>query len=153
MTDNTKIISGLKKLLVRAVDGEKGYNNSRTLTDNMALQMFFNRKSKQRRYFAHELRNEIVRLGGKLDTDGGSFLGDFHRGWMEIKTALTSNNEEAVLDACETGEKAALEAYDEFLGENQLDPKTAAMIENQRNHIAMSLRTVDQLEDQYEEIG
>jgi len=56
---------------------------------------------------ASELQNEVRRLGGDPDTHG-SVSGILHRGWLNVKAAITSKDEAAVLAECERGEDIAV---------------------------------------------
>ena len=76
--------------------------------------------------------------------------GTAHRTWMDFKSTLALNDAEAILDACETGEEAALEDYDEFLKENVLPANIRTLISDQRAKIAGTLRTIEILEEQYD---
>lgn len=147
MIDNKDLIDGLNDLLAKSIDAEKGYMKVSEPIKNASVKLFFERKSRQRGYFAHELRNEIIRLGGEVDSNEGSIAGDLHRFWIDVKTFITSDDVESALELCETGEKAALKVYDDFIGAHKIPEPTLGMIENQRNNIALSLKTVSMLED------
>ena len=56
----------------------------------------------------------MQQLGGKAD-DHGSVTGKMHRGWINLKAAISSNEPHAVLSECERGEDAAVAAYREAL--------------------------------------
>lgn len=87
---------------------------------------------------------------GGTPIESGSTAGFMHRAWMDIKSTFSDDNEEAVLEACETGEKAALEDYDEFLNKITIGAETRTVVENQRNHIADTLGKVKRLEDAFD---
>jgi uncharacterized protein (TIGR02284 family) len=53
---------------------------------------------------------ELVRsLGGEPEKDG-TLSGAAHRGWINIKAAVTNKDEGAILNECERGEDFAKEA-------------------------------------------
>lgn len=68
---------------------------------------------------------------------------------MSIKTAVTSNDNHAILDACITGEKAAIEAYDKVINNTDLSQEMRETLTSQRTEISESLRNVQNLEQQY----
>lgn len=149
MTDNNKIIEGLNDLLEKNYDSEKGFKNAIEDVDDASLKSFFEGKAQQRYDFGHAIKAEIKKLGGTPDK-GGSMAGTAHRAWMDFKSTLALNDAEAILDACETGEEAALEDYDEFLKENVLPANIRTLISDQRAKIAGTLRTIEILEEQHD---
>ena len=44
-------------------------------------------------------------------SDGGSVAATLHRGWINIKEAVTGKDKHAVLSECERGEDVAVAAY------------------------------------------
>ena len=149
MTNREDIIEGLNDLLEKNYDAELGYKNAAENVEDSSLKSFFQGKAQQRYDFGHEIKAELSKLGGTPDK-GGSVAGALHRGWMDFKAALSFDNAESVLDACETGEEAALEDYDEFLNEHEISPELRNVISNQRNRIAASLRSIEMLEEQHD---
>jgi len=150
MTDNKEIIEGLNDLLEKNYDSEKGFKNAIEDVEDAGLKAFFTGKAQQRYDFGHEIKAEIKKLGGKPDK-GGSMTGTAHRAWMDIKSVLSLNTPEAVLDACETGEEAALKDYDEFLKENVVSADLRNTISSQRSKIAGTLRSIEILEEQHDD--
>lgn len=150
MNSTEKIVDQLNNLLILNYDSENGWEKAISNTENSALQSFFKVKLSQRRHFKNELIKEIKAFGGTPDK-GHSLVGKMHQTWMDILTALSTNDEEAVLDACETGEKAALKNYEAVLETEDLPMSTKAMLVKQKTAIEKSLRQVDALEDIYED--
>ena len=54
-----------------------------------------------------------------------------HRGWIDLKSALTSQDEHAILAECERGEDTAVAAYAEALAEEGLPGHVAATLQTQ----------------------
>ena len=67
-----------------------------------------------------ELESEVKRLGGTPE-EGTMILGKLHRGWMDIKAAITGSDSDAILNSCEYGEQAIIKAYEDALEENADD--------------------------------
>jgi uncharacterized protein (TIGR02284 family) len=64
--------------------------------------------------------------------------GALHRGWVSVKTALTSQDDKAVLEECERGEDSAVAQYRKAL-KQPLPPAIRVLVERQaqgaqRNH-------------------
>ena len=133
-----KVGNKLNALLEKTYDAEKGYKKAAENTDNMVLKTFFNNKSKQRYDFGHQLKAELNSFGQKIEK-GGSLTGATHRAWMDIKSVLTSDSGEAMLQEAKRGEKAAVEEYNEVLSDTTLPQSTSAILMQQKNQIEMDL--------------
>ncbi|MEQ9619681.1 MAG: PA2169 family four-helix-bundle protein [Deltaproteobacteria bacterium] len=112
--NNDEVISTLNELIETCKDGENGYQTAAENIENGEYKQLFNQYSQQRAKFANELKAEVSRLGGDPE-DSGSVAGSLHRGWMNIKSAVSSNDLSAIISECEEGEDVALKNYDEAL--------------------------------------
>ncbi|HEY0054727.1 MAG TPA: PA2169 family four-helix-bundle protein [Pedobacter sp.] len=148
-TRNEELIDGLKHLLHIANDGKEGYKTAADDADSAELKALFTTYSIQRSEFEMELKSCIRQLGADSDNDSGGPLGAIHRVWMDIKTAVTGNDNHAILDACITGEKAAIEAYDKVLLDSSLPQEMRETLTSQRSSITECLSNVQTLERQY----
>src|SRR2546429_197866 len=77
---------------------------------NANLQPFFLTAAERCAEAAAQLREEVVRLGGKPERSG-SLAGSAHRRWVDIKSAITGKDDVAVLAECERGEDVAKASY------------------------------------------
>lgn len=109
------------------------------------MKNFFLARSKKRYDFGHELKSEIKKFGETPDK-GTSIKGDLHRSWMNLKSSLSSNEEEAILEETIRGDKAAVSDYNSVLKETNIPPTTEAILTKQRNAIEMALEKVKTLE-------
>ncbi|MFD2163720.1 PA2169 family four-helix-bundle protein [Paradesertivirga mongoliensis] len=148
-TRNEDLIDGIKHLLHIANDGKEGYKTAAEDADSAELKALFTTYSIQRSEFEMELKSLLRQLGADSDNESGGPLGAIHRVWMDIKTAVTGNDNHAILDACITGEKAAIEAYDKVLADTSLTPEMRETLTSQRSDINECLRNVQSLEQQY----
>ncbi|WMI69354.1 PA2169 family four-helix-bundle protein [Mangrovimonas sp. YM274] len=140
MKYSEKISNKLNELLVKNYDAEKGYLNAMEQVEGPRLKMFFKRRASERSQFAKELRSEILRYG-ELPEDSGSFKGSVHRNWMALKSALSSNSEEAILEEAIKGEKANLEEYNEILQERTLPPSVDDLLIRHKSAIQSAINT------------
>jgi uncharacterized protein (TIGR02284 family) len=136
----------LNTLLEKSYDAEKGYYKAAENADNIGLKRFFIRKSQERKQFGNALKSEIRAYGQEVET-GGSATGAAHRAWMDVKSFFAADNDESMLEAAITGEKAAVDDYEDVLKEINLPPSTATLITNQVSQIKSDLDTVTRLED------
>lgn len=141
MEYSEKIAEKLNDLLEKNYDSEKGYKLAEEKVDDTKLKEFFRSRAQNRYDFGHELKEEIRNFGESPDK-GTSVKGDLHRSWMNIKTSLSSNKEESILEEAIRGEKAAVEDYDEVINEKEIPASTKNLLIKQRDHIQEALAKV-----------
>jgi len=117
METNKEIVNDLKDLLSVVNDGKEGYESSSETTDNIELKGLFLKYAAQRAAYAQELKAHIATHGGDTENENGGILGALHRTWIDIKEALSSKEDVAILEAVVTGETAALERYDKYIAD------------------------------------
>ncbi|MBU0748117.1 MAG: PA2169 family four-helix-bundle protein [Gammaproteobacteria bacterium] len=135
--DNDDVVDVLNDLLESSRDGEYGFHASAEHAESGELKGILQRHSRECAAAAVELEHEIRRLGGD-PASGGTVSGALHRGWVSVKTALSTNDDKAVLEECERGEDAAVARYRKALKAN-LPADIRALVERQsqgaqRNH-------------------
>ncbi len=140
-----EVSNKLNSLLEKNYDTEKNYKFAAENVKSPELKAFFNERAQERYDFGHELKSEIRNFGQTPDK-GTSFKGDVHRSWMNLKTNLSSNKEEAILEESIRGEKAAVEEYNEVLKDENIPPSTENTLMKQRNAITAALNKVKSLE-------
>ena len=124
----------IKPLINICNDGNSGYAELANEVKDEELKTIFNRFSQQRKLFAEELNKELLVLGAEK-VDSGTFKGDIHQAWLKIKSIFTSNDEEALIDACLTAEYYAAKQYKDRLTEPNLSSNLRDIIENQHTMI------------------
>ncbi len=110
MINNDEAISVLNGLIEVSKDGEEGFLQSSQSVDDPKLKAYFLHRSHEVKQSVYELQALVRELGGK-PADSASIGGYLHRRWIDIKTAITSNDNLAVLNEVERGEDVALNAY------------------------------------------
>ena len=137
VVDQDDVVDVLNDLLESARDGEYGFRDCAEHAQSVQLQGIFQRHSLECANAALELEHEIRRLNGEPAT-GGTVSGALHRGWVSVKTALSTNDDKAVLQECERGEDAAVARYRKAL-KSELPANVRTLVERQlqgaqRNH-------------------
>jgi uncharacterized protein (TIGR02284 family) len=115
--DNAQVISTLNNLIETCKDGENGFRTAADGVENSELKTLFLTYSQQRAQFAAELQTEVRNLGGDPE-DTGSVAASLHRGWINIKSVVTGEDEGAIISECERGEDSAVRNYKDALNEN-----------------------------------
>jgi len=123
---NEKTISTLNSLIETCKDGAKGYKAAAEDAKDVELQTLFQQYAAERESFVRELQQAVRAMGGDPDKSG-SVIGRVHRGWLDIKAAISSNEPHAVLAECERGEDAAVKAYRDASRET-LSPQATTLI-------------------------
>lgn len=109
MTNEIKV-DELNRLIHVNKDAEAGLLTAADRVKNSELESLFLDYAKQHATFATQLQAEIERVGGKPSEAGG--MGEaLHRGWMELKSAVTGHSAASLLAFCESGEESAEVAY------------------------------------------
>lgn len=142
---NEKTYSVLKDLIEVCKDGQHGYRTAAEDAKDAELARIFTEFTAQRTSYIAELQDRIRSLGDD-SSPSGSVAGSLHRGWINLKAAMSSNEPHAVLAECERGEDAAVKAYREALDEN-LDPVTRGVISRQYAGVQAAHDRVKQLRD------
>jgi uncharacterized protein (TIGR02284 family) len=149
MKTNEEIVSDLNSLVNILNDGKKGYESAAETTDSLELKAIFEKDALERAAYATELKAHIkVHGGNEDDNETGGLLGAVHRGWIDIKQAFTGNDNSSILEAIETGEKAAIEKYDAFIADYTDHADHLALLQKQRNGIQEDLNQILSLKSQ-----
>ncbi|KJD35298.1 hypothetical protein PW52_11575 [Tamlana sedimentorum] len=135
-----EISNKLNELLVKNYDAEKGYLNAANHVEDTNLKIFFRRRATERSEFAKQIRSEILNYGEE-PKESGSFKGTMHRNWMSLKSLISNNDEEAILEEAIRGEEASLKEYNDILKDRTLPPSIDAMLFNQKNAIQAAINS------------
>jgi len=81
--------------------------------------------------------------------EGTSASGALHRTWLDIKSAFTGSDREAILNECERGEDAIKSAYESALDpDNELNPELVQVLQAQQRGIIEGHDMIKSLRDQ-----
>jgi len=110
MSKNEEITVLLNGLIQTCKDGEKGYSEAADSIKNGYYRVLFKEFARQRGQFASKLQGCVRKLGYDPERKG-SMAGTLHRGWMNLKSAIASNDDHTIIAECEWGEHVALRHY------------------------------------------
>ncbi len=142
MKSNRQIVNELKELLELVNDGKEGFETSSEATDKIELKGLFLRFSAQRALYASELKDHIEKHGGKVTNDKGDLLGALHRTWIDIKQALSSNEDKVILNAVIAGEKVALDKYNRLIADFGDHADHIQLLRTQRDGVVGAMEAV-----------
>jgi uncharacterized protein (TIGR02284 family) len=115
MTQQKEAISTINNLIETLKDGEKGFKEAADAVKDPQLKSLFHEYSQQRRRFATELQSQAQSLGEFKPEKSSSTAGAMHRAWINLKSAVTSGDDKAILSECERGEDSAVHEYNEAM--------------------------------------
>ncbi|WP_010231592.1 ferritin-like domain-containing protein [Gillisia marina] len=143
---NKEMQDSLQDLLEKNYDAEKGFKQVMEKAANSQLKSWMQKQAAQRSQFANEIDGELRKLNVE-PKDSGSAAGSAHRVWIDVKTALSFDKDESILEECIRGEKASVAEYEETLNNSFWTPNVKSMLTEQKNKVQNSLSTVKRLED------
>ena len=106
--------SVLNDLIETSKDGEQGFTRAANETTDSELKTIFLQGAERCRTAVRQLQEHVTALGEKPESSG-SALGAAHRGWLDLKAAVTGRDAKAILEECERGEDVAKRSYEKAL--------------------------------------
>jgi uncharacterized protein (TIGR02284 family) len=108
MSNQKAIIDNLIETLK---DGQEGFKQAAESVKDSQLKSLFDEYSRQRARFVTELTSQAQSRDERQSEASGSAAGALHRGWINLKSALTKGDDHAILAECERGEDSAVEEF------------------------------------------
>ena len=136
----------LNELVETLKDGQKGYADAMTDVEDSSLKDTFKKYAAQRSEYITEIEDQMFKLNLKPD-ESGSVTGTVHRAWIDLKAALTSKDNKAVLNECERGEDYAVKSYQTALKAADLPSNLKSVIEKQYQGVQEAHNTIRSLRD------
>jgi uncharacterized protein (TIGR02284 family) len=145
MQTTQEVGSTVNHLIEICRDGQTGFESAAGAIKDTSLQAELTQYSMQRQVFAADLEVALDTMSESF-REAGSIAGALHRGWMNLKAAVASNDRYAVLSECERGEGSAVKAYREAIAGN-LSPNLQTLVESQYEQIQRVHDRVKELRD------
>ena len=128
MTETSHDIRTLNGLIATTIDSVDGYRSSAEAVDSPRYGELFTARASERSSVAEQLRAEVRRLGGNPEDDG-TLLAGGHRAFLNLKAAVTTRDDAAVVAEVERGEDHIKAKYEAALADETLSPETRSLIE------------------------
>ena len=145
--DRDDVIATLKDLVETCFDGEYGFKTCAEQARREDLKSLFMQRADDCRRGAQELAEQIHALGGRV-SEGGSAMGAVERGWVTVRTTLSTYDDKAVLEECERGEDNALARYRKAL-KKPLPANIKLVVERQLQGVQRNHDQIKMLRDQF----
>lgn len=143
-----KIVSALSELAMFVKDGKVGYKKAADETKDAKLKGFCMGESEKRAKFLAELNSVITRHGGNPE-NCDTVKGKLYHQWMDIKSALTGRDDEAIIGSCIYGEEWAIKAYHEALECKDLTPDVRMLVEKQHEACHTAYSELKKMKEEY----
>ncbi len=140
-----KTISTLNNLIETCKDGQEGFKQAAEGIQRSDVKSVFYELGQQRAKFAGELQGLVRELGGDAETTS-STAGALHRGWINIKSLVTGQDDAAILNEAERGEDVAVNAYKKAL-EETLPANVQTIVQRQATEVKTAHDKVRDLRD------
>lgn len=141
MANDTKAaVSTLNGLIETCKDGVNGFREAAQAVTNVDAKALFTSRVPAIEGAAAELQAEVRRLGGDPETTG-SVAAAVHRGWINLKAAVTGKDEAAIITECVRGEELAAKNYEDAL-KAELPAEARAVVERQYQGTVANLEKV-----------
>jgi uncharacterized protein (TIGR02284 family) len=131
MSQQKEIISTLNSLIETLKDGQQGFREASEAVKDTQLKSLFGEYSLQRAKFVGELQSHAINLGESKPEDSSSAAGAMHRAWIDLKSAITSRDDHAILAECERGEDSAVAEYKKAIEGDKLSSTIRETISRQ----------------------
>jgi uncharacterized protein (TIGR02284 family) len=138
----------LKNLIQTLHDGQEGFKKASENVKEHHLKTLFSQFSLQRSKFAGDLERELSTLGeADPQKEGSTVSGTIHRGWIDLKSALTGHDAHSILSEAERGEDIAVKAFRDALASEDLPANLREIITSQANEVQAVHNKVRELRD------
>lgn len=128
MSDSSHDISTLNSLIATTIDSANGYAEAAQDSDNGRYNSIFLSRSEERRQIVANLQQQVTALGGDPEDDGTTLAGA-HRVFLNLKAAITGQDDKAIIDEVEAGEDHIKSKYQDALEDSNLSPAVRAAVE------------------------
>ena len=147
MSLQKETISTINGLIETLKDGQEGFRRAAEAVQDSQLRSLFNQFSMQRSRFAGELQSEALGLGESDPENSSSTAGAMHRAWINLKAAITSGDDHAILAECERGEDSAVSEYKKAMEDKDLTAPVRETISRQYTEVKAAHDRVRALRD------
>lgn len=134
--ERIEVVDVLNNLIETSKDGEYVFRNAAEHAQADSLRRLLLRHADQCRQSVIELEAMVHHYGGTAEKHG-SVSGALHRGWVAVKTTLTTFDDKAILEECERGEDVVKARYRRAL-ENTLPTDVQSLVQRQYEGVQLN---------------
>lgn len=112
--ETNEVIDTLNTLIETSRDGDNGFTACADDAKDPALRAYFTICATRCRESVRALEAMVTQYGGSPE-QSGSIMAPVNRAWLNLRAALSSNSDLAVLEECERAEDTAIGVYQHAL--------------------------------------
>lgn len=127
MAETSHDIRTLNGLIAPTLDSVDGYTEAAKDADNGRLGAMFTARATERRGVATALQSVVAGLGGNPEDDG-TILAGAHRVFLDLKAAVTGQDDKAIVNEVERGEDHIKAKFEDALQDNELGAEAKSAI-------------------------
>lgn len=142
-----KTTTALNSLIIINNDRYEGYKTAASETKEADLKALFTKYSTQSQAFNLELKRLLPDFSDAPDHGETTISGKLYRIWMDVKSALSTDDRKAVLASCEFGEDVALSTYRDALEEGEIEMEVRNVISKQKQELQEAHDRIKMLRD------
>ena len=121
-------VSTLNSLIKTTIDSVNGYQESAEAVENPRFREMFQEMARDRQQVVPKLQAEVSRMGGNPEDDG-STAAAMHRGWVDLKSAITGRDDKAIINEVERGEDFIKEKFETAINSGDLSAECRATVQ------------------------
>ena len=118
----------LNGLIATTIDSVNGYQESADAVENPQFRQLFQELGRDRQQVLPQLQAEVARLGGNPEDDGTT-LAAAHRGWVDLKSAITGRDDKAIINEVERGEDHIKTKFESALNDGDLSAQCRQVVQ------------------------
>ena len=127
MADTSHDIRTLNGLIATTIDSVDGYTEAAKDSENPRFTQMFTARAQERRTVASNLQAEVTRQGGNPEDDG-TVLAGAHRVFVDLKSAITGQDDKAIVNEVERGEDHIKAKFEDAMQDGDLSSDTKSAI-------------------------
>lgn len=128
MAETSNDIRTLNGLIATVIDSIDGYTEAAKESESGRFGQIFTDHAAERRQVATRLQTEVTRLGGNPEDDGTTAAAA-HRGFLNLKSAVTGQDDKAIVNEVERGEDHIKAKFEDALRDDDLTPQVRSVIQ------------------------
>lgn len=121
-------IDVVNTLIATTLDSVKGFREAAEDTKDASRSQFFREMSEERSRVASDMQAHVRSLGGDPRTESSN-AGALHRTWLNVREAITGNDDETVIREVENGEDYIKGKFETALQDDDLSVETRGLLE------------------------
>lgn len=116
---NEHAVDVLNSLIETTLDSANGYRHAAENATSPQYKTMFSERAERRLDLSRKLQQEVRTFGGEPKEDQ-SALGKAHNKWVDLKNAVTGQDDKAVINEVERGEDVIKDKYEKAMRDDKL---------------------------------